>query len=130
MSEEHTSSAYTAFDAFTSFDVDMLRLVLNICDLCDKYYQLPYTRRMHFIEQLQDEYAPMDDEYSDIVDSLILSLYKHCRREHLEQDLHTICARYHVEKVEHVMQAMLDTIHDHLYDNPSDYDQSDQDMHD
>lgn len=107
----------SGYDAFSSFDVDSLRSVITVCELCTKYYQLGYERRLHFIEHLQDEFAPMDDEYSDIVDVIILSLYMHYKKEDLEHDIYRISEKHDPQKVHHVLCAMLDTVNDFLYDN-------------
>jgi hypothetical protein len=103
-----------SFDAFSSFDVTALRLTLNVYDLSLKYNELDYDQRTAYIEYIQDEFAPMDDEYSDIVDACVLSLYQHQKREDLEHCVMNLTKRFDVDKMDHVVQAMLEYADDFL----------------
>ena len=65
------------------FTFEWFEVHCTIVELCNLFAALPSWYQERFLEYLQDEYAAMDDEFSEIIDKVMQCFYQflHAREQ-------------------------------------------------
>jgi len=95
---------------------DDISILVSVMELSALFHKISPAHREQFLQYLEDEFACIDDEFSIIIDAILMHLYARISTKELEDRLNNIADNVDEEKLLMVLKAMIDYCQEYLYD--------------